>query len=125
MMRQFKVKVYIDISNPEHVSALNSFLGVIGDQEEVKKPTEVVEKKPRRIKKETVITDTSTTIAETQKEAITKTSIKIEDVRAALSKKVKDHRQAIKDKLTELDAANVTSLDKKHYKDFTTFLKDL
>lgn len=128
-MRQFKVKVYIDISNPEHVSALNSFLGVIGDQEGVKKPTEVVEKKPRQTRNKPI--EKVEKVEKVEKiEKIEETTddsseIKIEDVRSKLSRKVGTNREEIKAKLKEYDAANVTSLDEKHYVDFIEFLDGL
>ena len=51
--------------------------------------------------------------------------IKISDLRTLLSKKVDDHRDDIKAKLTELGAKNVTTLDESKYEDFHAFLKDL
>ena len=51
--------------------------------------------------------------------------IKIESVRALLAKKVESHRTEIKNKLTELGANNVSSLDEKHYPDFVDFLNGL
>lgn len=51
--------------------------------------------------------------------------IKISDLRTLLSKKVDEHRDDIKAKLTELGAKNVTTLDESKYEEFHTFLKDL
>ena len=51
--------------------------------------------------------------------------IKISDLRTLLSKKVDEHRDDIKAKLTELGAKNVTTLDESKYEEFYTFLKDL
>lgn len=53
------------------------------------------------------------------------TSITIQHVRALLAKKVGDHRAAIKSKLTELGAPNVTKLGEEHYGDFVDFLNNL
>ena len=51
--------------------------------------------------------------------------IKISDLRTLLSKKVDEHRDDIKAKLTELGAKNVTTLDEAKYEEFYTFLKGL
>ena len=51
--------------------------------------------------------------------------IDIEDVRKALTEKVNDHRGAIKQKLTELVAPNVTKLDPAKYAEMYNFLKAL
>lgn len=52
-------------------------------------------------------------------------SIKIEDVRALLAVKVADNRDAIKAKLSELKAKNVTTLKPEHYQSFSDFLNKL
>ena len=49
----------------------------------------------------------------------------IEDVRAELAKKVNDHRDAIKNKLTELGAPSVTKLDPSKYDEMYNFLTAL
>lgn len=49
----------------------------------------------------------------------------IEDVRAELAKKVNDHRDAIKNKLTELGAPSVTKLDPSKYDEMYNFLAAL
>lgn len=51
--------------------------------------------------------------------------IDIEDVRKALVEKVNDHRDAIKQKLTELGASSVTKLDPAKYAEMYNFLKAL
>lgn len=56
---------------------------------------------------------------------IDESEIKISDLRTLLSKKVDEHRDDIKAKLTELGAKNVTTLDESKYEEFHTFLKDL
>ena len=49
----------------------------------------------------------------------------IEDVRAELAKKVNDHRDKIKNKLTELGAPSVTKLDPSKYDEMYNFLVNL
>lgn len=53
------------------------------------------------------------------------TSKTIEDVRAELAKKVNDHRDAIKAKLTEFGAPSVTKLDPSKYDEMYNFLTSL
>jgi len=51
--------------------------------------------------------------------------ITIEQVRLLLASKVSNHRQEIKDKLTELGANNVTMLELGKYQDFMAFMQNL
>lgn len=57
--------------------------------------------------------------------AVSSASKTIEDVRAELAKKVNDHRDAIKNKLTELGAPSVTKLDPSKYDEMYNFLAAL
>lgn len=52
-------------------------------------------------------------------------AVSIQDIRALLASKVDNHREAIRAKLTELGARNVTGLDARNYDAFYEFLKDL
>lgn len=52
-------------------------------------------------------------------------AVSIQDIRALLASKVDNHREAIRAKLTELGARNVTGLDARNYDSFYEFLKDL
>lgn len=54
-----------------------------------------------------------------------KQEITIHELRAALLDKVNDHRSEIKEKLTELGAENVTTLDKSKYYELFNYLKSL
>ena len=51
--------------------------------------------------------------------------ITLEDVRTMLSSRVQTNRGAIKDKLSEFGAPNVTNLDPKHYRAFYGFMAGL
>lgn len=62
---------------------------------------------------------------EEPKKAPVATSKTIEDVRAELAKKVNDHRDAIKAKLTEFGAPSVTKLDPSKYDEMYNFLTSL
>lgn len=52
-------------------------------------------------------------------------AVSIQDIRTLLTSKVDNHREAIRAKLTELGARNVTGLDARNYDAFYEFLKDL
>lgn len=52
-------------------------------------------------------------------------AVSIQDIRALLASKVDNHREAIRAKLTELGAKNVTGLDARNYDSFYEFLKAL
>lgn len=52
-------------------------------------------------------------------------AVSIQDIRALLASKVDNNREAIRAKLTELGAKNVTGLDARNYDSFYEFLKDL
>lgn len=52
-------------------------------------------------------------------------AVSIQDIRTLLASKVDNHREAIRAKLTELGARNVTGLDAQNYDAFYEFLKAL
>lgn len=52
-------------------------------------------------------------------------AVSIQDIRALVASKVDNNREAIRAKLTELGAKNVTGLDARNYDLFYEFLKDL
>ena len=52
-------------------------------------------------------------------------AVSIQDIRTLLASKVDNHREAIRAKLIELGARNVTGLDARNYDAFYEFLKDL
>lgn len=52
-------------------------------------------------------------------------AVPIQDIRTLLASKVDNHREAIRAKLTELGAKNVTGLDARNYGSFYKFLKAL
>lgn len=52
-------------------------------------------------------------------------AVSIQDIRTLLASKVDNHREAIRAKLTEQGARNVTGLDARNYDAFYEFLKDL
>lgn len=52
-------------------------------------------------------------------------AVSVQDIRILLASKVDNHREAIRAKLTELGARNVTGLDARNYDAFYEFLEDL
>lgn len=52
-------------------------------------------------------------------------AVSIQDIRTLLASKVDNNREAIRAKLTELGAKNVTGMDARNYESFYEFLKDL
>ncbi len=63
--------------------------------------------------------------AEVKQPEAPKSSKTIEDVRKALSLKVNEHREKIKQKLNELGAPSVTKLDASKYDELYNFLESL
>lgn len=145
-MTTIKIEASIDVTNAAHVAAAIVFMQTIGNvaatQEEKKLnifEKKLAEKKSAELpKKEAAKTEEvkETPAAEAAKEKAPKeektpakeattSGIKIEEVRALLAKKVNDHRDAIKTKLTELGASSVTTLEVDKYEAFTTFLNSL
>ena len=88
-----------------------------------KPKTEKAEEQPQPKVEEVV--EEKPTIDEKVEVPNKESEIKISDLRTLLSKKVDEHRDDIKAKLTELGAKNVTTLDESKYEEFHTFLKDL
>lgn len=52
-------------------------------------------------------------------------AVSIQDIRTLLASKVDNNREAIRAKLTELGAKNVTGMDARNYDSFYEFLKNL
>lgn len=52
-------------------------------------------------------------------------AVSIDDIRAAVIEKINDHREVIKQKLTDYGVPNVTKLQEENYAEFFNFLKSL
>lgn len=147
-MNLVKIEAHVDVANPNQTEALRTFLNALGNQElaqgepkaatfrrtkklekvediEVKDAEEVsaaVEtKEVEEVEEVEEVKQVQSFDAPTTQEAV----IDITEVRALLATKVGGHRDAIKDKLAELDAKNVTSLKVESYPDFIGFLNSL
>ena len=114
-MKTVKIKLEIDITDVDQMKSLNDLLATVAGGSNKKGPKSKSSKPSKSIKEEKPAGE-----KKSEKEGI-----KIEDVRAKLSKKVSKHRNSIKSKLTELEASNVTALDPKHYESFIEFLDSL
>lgn len=126
-MNQVEIKTIIDASNPSHVDALSQFLNSIGGnvKQTAPEPEGKVSKKESS-KKETLAKEKKEQPAPVEEKKETPvTSIKIEDVRSLLAKKVDSHRTEVKSKLTSLGANNVSSLKSESYQEFIDFLNSL
>lgn len=152
-MQNFKIEAAIDLGSAAQVNALQSFLtavhqDLVGKSELVEtteklKAIPVVgaeEVKPKNTAAKKALPPAETKTKEepeTQPEAgpvdepkteapvEDKSPIKIDLIRAEVSKKVTTHRDAIKKELTRLGAANVTALPVDKYAEFLDFLNSL
>jgi hypothetical protein len=124
-----KIEVAFDPSNQEHIVALTAFLSVVGGNETTTsgpvvdiKVSEEEEVKPKKKAKKK-----APKVEEEKAEEVDDSSpdVSIEAIRELVTSKVKKHKAVIKEKLSELDAPNVTSLDEDHYDEFYAFLKEL
>ena len=110
-----EIKLTVDPNNRAQIKALNDFFKASQSQDEAQAP-----KRKTRAKQETLKEPQDT--EEVPDEDLPFTE---EQVRAILSTKVKNHREAIKEKLTSLGAKNVSTLAKTKYAGFVKYLKKL
>lgn len=87
--------------------------------QDVKKPAPAQTPTPKKMEEpEPMPMDTNSSLGSVP-------AVSIQDIRTLLASKVDNHREAIRAKLTELGARNVTGLDARNYDSFYEFLKDL
>ena len=136
-----KVEILIDTTKPEQLESLNSLLSTIGGAENLAPAIAQVstaDPKPAQSKKRNSKQADPTSEPKPEKPSDPEPQkpadpepqpeakeYQIEEVREKLKEKVNDHREAIKAKLTELGAPNVSSLDPSKYGVFMNFLNDL
>ena len=143
-MSLVKIEASFDPSNPAQLTAAMNFLSAVGGNvipsgttaapaAETPKTTEAAPKKraPRK-KKVAEVAETPKTTEAAPAETATapaaaaeETSITLEDIRTLTSKKAKDHREAIKAKLTEWGVPNVVKIPTEKYAEFIDFLNSL
>ena len=144
-MNLVKIEAQIDVANPIQTEALRTFLNALGNQDLAQgEPKAATVRRTKKLEKvedievkeaEEVSAAVETEEVEEVEEvrqvqsfdapATQEEVIDITEVRALLATKVGGHRDAIKDKLAELDAKNVTSLKVESYPDFIGFLNSL
>ena len=141
-MNLVKIEAHVDVANPNQTEALRTFLNALGNQELAQEEPKAAT--VRRTKKLEKVEDIEVKEAEEVSAAVETEEVEevrqvqsfdapatqeavidITEVRALLATKVGGHRDAIKDKLAELDAKNVTSLKVENYPDFIGFLNSL
>lgn len=126
----FELKMSVDTGNEKQVKALIAYLETfIEEPKEETKAQKSAPKKPKTekadkpAKQKEKAQETATEAREAKTEGAR--GIQVEDVRAKLSAVVSNHRDAIKSKLTELGAKNLTSLNESKYEEFMDFLNSL
>lgn len=144
-MSLVKIEASFDPSNPAHLTAAMNFLSTVGGNVtpsgnqapayEPKEETPTPKKNaPRKKKTDEVAETTKTTTADAPKEDVTgpetpieveEKTVTLEDIRTLTSKKAKDHREAIKAKLTEWGVPNVVKIPEDKYQEFIDFLNTL
>lgn len=144
MENYVKIEVFVNASSKEQLSALNTFLSVIGEtpqcpcenkpqpapdpapQPEPEAP-KVAKKKPAKVQSDPAPEPQPAPAPEPEPQPASEDSKEytVEEVREKLKEKVADHREEIKAKLTEFGAPNVSSLDQAYYTAFVNFLDSL
>lgn len=141
-MNLVKIEAHVDVANPNQTEALRTFLNALGNQELAQgEPKAATVRRTKKLEKvediEVKDAEEVPAVVETEEveevrqvqsfdaPATQEAVIDITEVRALLATKVGGHRDAIKDKLAELDAKNVTSLKVESYPDFIRFLNSL
>lgn len=143
-MQILEIKVEIDVTNSIQMQAAQQFLAALGgnacpcaankQQSTTEAPKEEKPKRKRRTKAEIEADKVAKAEGEIPKSEDTTEQdsnntdgvvYKIADVRTKLSEKVNTHRDAVKAKLSELGAKNVSSMKEEDYPEFMEFLNGL
>lgn len=132
-MTEIKFEMSIDISDPKAVKACAAFFAALAEGETA--PKKRASKKSTGTEIKEADQELSNAIKEAEKVDPTVATEKTEEentsgitasqIRELVKEKAKEHKTAIRAKLTEFEAANVTKLDPKHYESFMEFLKGL
>jgi hypothetical protein len=145
-MNLVKIEAHVDASNPNQVLALSNFLTAIGGNTSTAKTPvrELAEEIPalaaKKAKKVEAIEvkepeevcgpgndekEEPKKQATSQEEASSTNPPSIMEIRSLVSAKAAEHKDDIKATLVKLGAANVSTLDPKHFSEFFTFLSAL
>lgn len=138
-----KVNIEIDLKDQKSRNALRALINAMEVDEvstpspEVEEPKEVAPepkkapakkapaKKAEPVQDEPTVEPKVEEAQEVEPAAEESSSLDIAEVRVLLASKIQAHRAAIKAKLTELGADNLTKLDSSRYEDFSAFLNTL
>lgn len=126
MSKLVEIKFTLDLDKPGQVQ---SFINVLADFTNASTaPTEEAMEanlKPAPKAKRKTAAKPKVKKEEPAQEETTESTVKVEDVRALVAEKARDHRAEVKAKLSELGAANVTTLEESKYQEFVDFLSAL
>ena len=142
MATKFKFEIESDGLTTAQTLAFRTFIGTLGGAEflEDTRQDEVKEEKPKATRKkaekveapqEAIPTESEAPQEETKPEAIevvepeTVSVPTLMQIRSLVAQKAGDHKDAIKAKLVELGAQNVSTLDAKHFQTIFDFLTEL
>lgn len=125
-MNTIEVNLHVNISLNEDVK---SFLtGLFGGNKQEQPTQQALAAKPAQsapAPKPAAKPATAPKPVEKPAEKPAESGLKIEDVRALLMQKVNDHRSEIKEKLNELGAKSVSTLDPEKYQEMVDYLNSL
>lgn len=133
-MSTLEVKLNVDLSDKNGLEGLIRALSEMASAADkagvdIKKAIEATEEavpeaKPKA-KRKTATKPKAKKVEDPEQEETTESTVKVEDVRALVAEKARDHRAEVKAKLSELGAANVTTLEESKYQEFVDFLSAL
>lgn len=115
-----RIEVEIDQTNPRHIEAASTFMRAIGESYE-KNPS--FEEGPNKPDPEPNKPDPKPNKPDPEPEE--EPGVTESDIRKVMAPIVKEHREALKSKLSELGASKLPDLDPKHYETFYNFVKEL
>lgn len=122
-MKQMNISVDIDVTNLDHVEALNVFMAALGNREVEQSRTPVETSKKGSTKKKPepeIVEEQEDDFLGEEEEEITPAMLR--DLTAPLSE---DHRDKIKAKLAEYGVRNVSTIPKDKYGDYHKFITSL
>jgi hypothetical protein len=118
-----EIKFEANLEEPQDLEMARKICQVIGSNPVTVKTTDV--KKPAPVTVKTTDVKKPAPAQDVNSSLGSDPAVSIQDIRTLLASKVDNHREAIRAKLTELGAKNVTGLDARNYDSFYEFLKDL
>ena len=142
MATKFKFEIESDGLTTAQTLAFRTFIGTLGGAEFLEdiRQEEVKEEKPKATRKkvekveapqEAIPTESEAPQEEIKAEAIevvepeTVSAPTLMQIRSLVAQKAGEHKDAIKSKLVELGAQNVSTLDAKHFQTIFDFLTEL